>query len=448
MEKKKQENILDKAGITFHKRLSFKLVIIGMLVLLLLIPKMMILGLIHERQASSNQVINEVMDKWSGNQTISGPLLLIPYKKKIYSESQKEYIEVLNTATFLPKQLNIDGDIKPKKLKRSIYQVHVYESTLNVSGFFDNIDLASLQENNSEILWDKAQIQLGIKDLRGISKDLVLEWGDEQFTFSPGMKRSSIGNIGVSIPLSILKSENLNKSFKISLDLKGSQNLMFSPLGEKTSVKLSSSWNDPGFMGNFLPTDRKIDDKGFKAEWNVLHFNRNYPQQWTNSEATLHKQDISNSTFGVELVSLAGHYQKNTRSAKYAILIIIITFIVFFIYEVFSHQRIHPFQYIMVGSAIIIFYLLLLSFSEHLGFNIAYLLATAAIIILVFLYSRSFMPAIKNSIGIGLALAFCYVFIFVLLQLESYALLVGSIGMFALLALLMYATKGINWYKE
>lgn len=448
MEKEKQENILDKAGINFHKKLSFKLVIIGILILLLLIPKVMILGLINERQISSIQVINEVMDKWSGNQTISGPILHIPFRKKIYHEKEKKYDEVIQTATFLPKELNISGKIIPKKLKRSIYEVFVYESVLEIDGFFDKINFDSLNIDQADILWENAQLQLGINDLRGISKDLVLNWNDRQFTFSPGMKSSSIGNIGVSIPMNKIGTNNLNGKFHILLDLKGSQNMMFAPLGEKTTVSLASTWNDPGFTGNFLPAKRKVDDKGFEADWSVLHFNRNYPKQWISTSSSSHLQDISNSKFGVELITLADHYQKNTRSAKYAILIIIITFIVFFIYEVFSKQRIHPFQYILVGSAIIIFYLLLLSLSEHLGFNMAYLAATLAIIVLVFLYSRSFMPKIQNSLGTGFALAACYAFIFILLQLESFALLAGSIGMFVLLATLMYVTRKVNWYKE
>lgn len=223
---------------------------------------------------------------------------------------------------------------------------------------------------------------------------------------------------------------------------------MFTPLGEQTSVHLESTWNDPGFTGNYLPADRNVNDNGFQAEWSVLHFNRNYPQQWVSTNNALNQNDIENSKFGVEMVSLADHYQKNIRSAKYAILIIIITFVVFFMFEVLSKQRIHPFQYIMVGSAISIFYLLLLSISEHLGFNLAYLVAALAVILLVFFYTRSFMPKLTNQLGTSLGLAGCYSFIFILLQLESFALLTGSIGLFVLLAALMYSTRKVNWYKE
>jgi inner membrane protein len=215
-------------------------------------------------------------------------------------------------------------------------------------------------------------------------------------------------------------------------------------------VHLSSTWNDPGFTGNFLPKTREIKESGFTADWTVLHFNRNFPQHWTDKkyDTNVSYASLQNSNFGVELVTVANHYQKNMRSAKYAILVIIIIFMVFFMYEVFSKQRIHPFQYIMVGIAITLFYLLLLSFSEQIGFNLSYLISALAVTLLVLLYSRSFMPKLKNSLGVGLALFACFGFIFILLQLESYALLAGSVGLFVLLAILMYATRKINWYKE
>lgn len=448
-EKQNQENILDKMGITFHRTLSFKLAIIGMLILIMLIPKFMILELIKERSANSETAINEVMSKWSNMQTISGPVLIIPFKTNIYNEKEGVSKEIIQTATFLPKGLNIQGNIYPEKLNRSIYNVAVYTSKLNFSGEFETPDFNSLNIKNEDVLWENAHIQLAIEDLRGISEEVILLWNDKKITFSPGLQKTAIGHTGISVLLKDNVTDNFQGKFQISLDLKGSRNLMFTPVGEKTTVELESTWNDPGFIGNFLPNERIVEKSGFNAKWNVLHFNRNFPQSWINDQSQgVLNSDITNSAFGVELVTMANHYQKNTRSAKYAILIIIITFIVFFMFEVFTKQRIHPFQYVLVGSAITIFYLLLLSISEHLGFNLAYFIATLSVMFLVFFYSRSFMPKLKNSIGIGLSLAACYAFIFILLQLESYALLAGSIGLFVLLAMLMYFTRKINWYKE
>jgi len=444
MEKEKQENILDKFGISFHRTLSFKLLTIGFLVLILLIPKMMILSLIQERSNYAESAISEVMSKWSNQQVISGPILTIPYKRSIYNEKDKAYTEVLEAATFLPKSLEINGQIMPEKLYRSIYDVVVYQSTLLLNGSFEYPDFDKLDIVSENVLWEQARIQLAISDLRGINEEVKLNWSGKDLLFSPGLSKTSIGNSGISLAIPEF-TEKTQQTFKLKLELKGSKNLQFTPLGEKTQVQISSKWNDPGFIGNFLPTERNIDKKGFSANWTILHFNRNFPQQWINKT---HDSKIHDSNFGVELLTLANHYQKNTRSAKYAILIIAITFIIFFMYEVFSKQRIHAFQYIMAGSAITLFYLLLLSITEHLGFNLAYLIAASSVLILVFLYSRSFMPKIKSSLGVFAALAGCFSFVFILLQLESFALLAGSIGLFVLLSILMYFTRKINWYNE
>ncbi len=449
MEKEKQENILDKMGINFHRKLSFKLITIGMLILILLIPKMMILSLIQERSTTANETILEVMSKWSNEQIVTGPILTIPYKEKVYNEEDKKYVEIIHTATFLPKELNIEGQINPEKLYRNIYDVVVYQSEINIKGSFEFPDFKILNISNENVLWEQAEIQISISDLRGIKDVIKMNWSGKELNFSPGINNKTIGESGVSVFIPKL-SEDKSTDFKLTLGIKGSKSLQFTPVGEKTTVLLSSIWNDPGFVGNFLPNHREIKESGFTADWTILHFNRNFPQQWTNEkrDSNISSSVLQNSNFGVELVSVANNYQKNTRSAKYAILIILITFIVFFMYEVFSKQRIHPFQYIMVGSALTLFYLLLLSITEQIGFNFAYLIATLSVTILVFLYSRSFMPKLKNSAGVGLALLACFGFIFILLQLESFALLAGSIGLFILLAVLMYSTRKVNWYKE
>jgi len=450
MEKEKQKNFLDQVGLNFHRKLSFKLITIGFLVIILLIPKLMVLSLITERSANAETAINEVMSKWSNNQTITGPILTVPFKKIIFNENEEKYKEVIQTATFLPKKLNINGEIFPKKLYRNIYDVVVYESDITLEGNFEMPDFSGLDINVNDILWENAQVLVAISDLRGINEEVSLNWNKTDVTFSPGMKTSAIGISGISANFQNLSEKDFPGNFQISIQTKGSENIMFTPVGEKTNVKLYSDWNDPSFIGNFLPNTREIDETGFKANWSILHFNRNFPQHWIDDGnfAGVYGSKMHDSDFGVELITMANHYQKNMRSAKYAILIVIITFIVFFMYEVFSKHRIHAFQYIMVGSGITIFYLLLLSISEHLGFNLAYLIASIAVLLLVILYTRSFMPKLKNSIGVGLAMGASYGFIFILLQIEDYALLAGSISLFILLALLMYFTRKINWYNE
>ncbi len=256
------------------------------------------------------------------------------------------------------------------------------------------------------------------------------------------MTTQLLGNNGISLTLAQNDIQNMPADFAIQLQLKGSSAISFAPLGETTLVNLASNWNDPSFKGLFLPTERSISEKGFTAQWKVLNYNRDFPQHWTNNA-----YDLKTSDFGVTLVDMADHYQKNERSAKYGILIIVFVFLSFFLNEIITKQRVHPFQYILVGFALLIFYLLLLSFSEHVGFNRAYLISALSVIAMVLAYSRSFLKTWLSSLTLTGILSLVFLFIFILLQLESFALLVGSIGLFLILGLTMFFTRKINWYE-
>ncbi len=318
----------------------------------------------------------------------------------------------------------------------------VYDSEVSISGHFAAPDFESLKINPELVLWDKAELSVGINDLRGISELAELNWNDRKFTFSPGMTNSVLGQDGISVSLPTDIAGCFPGEFSCRLRLKGSESLQFAPLGEITEVELKSDWNDPGFVGNFLPEKKEINNNGFTANWKVLHFNRNFPQAWAGESFRLTESD-----FGVKLVSVADHYQKNMRSAKYGILVILFTFLSFFLNEIITKQRIHPFQYILVGFSILLFYLLLLSVSEQLGFNTGYLISAISVLLMVLLYSRTFLEKWSNSLVLTMILAISFGFIFILLQLESFALLAGSVGLFIVLALIMFFTRKINWYK-
>ena len=407
--------------------------------LLLLIPKAMITSLINEREYTSQSARNEIMEKWSGNQTVRGPMLTVPYT--IYEKNNKgEIYTITQYCHFLPKTLNIDGDIKPEELKRSIYKSVVYESNLKITGHFESPDFEKLKVNKDDIMWDKAELSVSISDLRGISNQVSMKWNGKSHIFSPILNFKIIGKEGISLNL---PETTFPANFEIDLILKGSYNLEFAPFGESTNVKLSSTWNDPGFDGYYLPSKRDVTPEGFTSEWNILHFNRNFPQEWINNN-----YEPTSCDFGVNLVSVANHYQKNSRSAKYSSLIILLIFLSFFLNEIIMKQRVHPFQYILIGFAVLLFYVLLLSFSEHTGFNFAYLISSVLVTFLVLLYSKTFLKTWKNSILLTLILIISFVFIFILLQLESYALLAGSIGLFVVLGAAMFFTRKINWYEE
>ena len=421
-------------------QLSLKVVVIGFIALILLIPKMMILELIRERENTAESVKHEVTEKWSNPQTVRGPMLTIPYIER--TSDGKETREQLRECHFLPKTLKVKGELIPQKLNRSIYQTVVYESSLEIGGQFETPDFEKLKINPADVLWEKANLSLAISDLRGINEMAALSWNGNSFPFSPGMDNPLLGTTGISLPMSNAGENSFPGSFQIRLKLKGSEGLQFAPLGETTEVFLQSSWNDPGFQGNFLPAERSVDANGFTAGWKVLNYNRNFPQEWKDDEFT-----VTDADFGVKLVTVADHYQKSSRSAKYGILIILFIFLSFFLNEILTKQRIHPFQYILVGFAILIFYLLLLSIAEQTGFNWAYLISSLAVTGMVLAYSRTFVKSWMNSFLLTSILTLSFGFIFVLLQLESLALLVGSIGLFVVLGLTMFFTRKINWYN-
>lgn len=437
------KNFLNEKQKSINWQLTLKVFIIGIIAIVLLVPKFMILALIEDRQATAQLTTQEVMQKWSLSQTVRGPVLSVPYIERSFDSNGKETKEEMREFYLLPKTLKIDGEVTPQERKRSIYETVVYESELKISGQFDISDLADLKIHAEDILWEKAKLLVAISDLRGINDKISLKWNQTEMAFSPGMENPLVGANGISLTLPQISPNSFPVNFSFSLPLKGSESLNFAPIGETTEVSLKSSWKDPGFDGSFLPADYQIDKDGFTANWKVLNFNRNFPQQWKNSEYR-----ITDADFGVNLVTVADHYQKSSRSAKYAILVILFVFLSFFLTEILTKQKVHPFQYILVGFAILIFYLLLLSIAEQLGFNLAYLISATAVLIMVFLYSRTFMKIWLNALIQTLILAFSFGFIFVLMQLETLALLVGSIGLFVVLALTMFFTRKINWYEE
>jgi inner membrane protein len=423
-------------------RITIKVMVIGFLTIFLLIPKVMIMELIGEREKTAVTVKNEVMQQWSMLNTVRGPVLSVPYIEKVFDNDKKVYSEEIRQGHFLPKSLKVEGEIIPEQRHRSIYDVMVYESKVAVSGYFDAPDFEGLKINPELVLWDKAELSIGINDLRGIKELAELNWNDRKFTFSPGIENPVLGKDGITVKLPADIGSNFPGKFSCNFRLKGAELLEFAPLGEVTEIRLKSSWNDPGFVGNFLPEKSEITKDGFVADWKVLHFNRNFPQAWKDNA-----HDVTKSDFGVKLVTVADHYQKNMRSAKYGILVILLIFLSFFLNEIITKQRIHPFQYILVGFSILIFYLLLLSLSEQLGFDTGYLISAVSVLLMVLLYSRTFLSKWSNSFILTSILALSFGFIFVLLQLESFALLAGSIGLFAVLALVMFFTRKINWYN-
>lgn len=426
-----------------QESITVKLLSIGFLILILLIPTTWIQSLIEERQYRMSEAISEVEDKWSGRQTLSGPVMIIPYKKylQVEKEGKTEVIEKIEKAYFLPENLQIHADLEPQNLNRGIFDVVVYNSVVNMSGTFGIPDLSALNLKEENILWEDAILTVGLSDLRGIKDDPEIMFSGKTFESEPGQNVSNLFDRNISSRLKFQDAIKEQHKFSIKFPLKGSGKLFFIPTGKNTDVSVVGSWPDPSFGGSFIPETREVSESGFDAKWKVLHFNRPFPQQWVGAQ-----ENFQEAAFGVDLLMPVDQYQKSIRTAKYAVLIILLTFLALFLIEIICKIRIHPFQYILIGAALIIYYSLLLSLSEHSGFEGAYLIASISTVILISFYSTSFLPAKKIGILLGGLLSLFYAFIYTIIRSQDYALLFGSVGLFIAIAVLMYISRKINWY--
>lgn len=429
------------------ERLALKSVIISVLVLILWIATLFIQNMIDERQLRQQEAIDEVSSKWGRRQTVTGPVLTIPYLQFEKSPDPDRngaatWLKVTRYAHFLPESLEIQGAMSPEKRYRGIFEVVVYNSALSCQGKFKMPDLASLNVPKENILLNEAFVSVGLSDLRGIEKEIALEFDKSSYPMNPGLPSRDVLEKGVSAPIR-LSEDSTKKEFEFSLalQLKGSESLYFTPLGKETSIHVSAPWSTPSFDGAYLPDARTVTDTSFTAGWNVLHLNREYPQSWKGSAF-----DVSTSSFGVSLLTPVDNYQKNTRSVKYAIMIILLSFVVIFFVEMLSGRMIHPFQYLLIGTGLCIFYSLLLALSEHVGFNLSYFISSAATVGLITFYARSVFRDVRLSWMMCGVLVLLHSFMFSLIQMEDHSLLMGSIGLFLVIALLMYSSRKIDWY--
>jgi inner membrane protein len=421
-----------------RNRLLIKGFLIGFLILIMLIPAAFISNLVSERADRQEQVIREVSSTWATAQTITGPVLIVPYYYN-YKGANNQPVSVKKWAHFLPDELKINGEVIPEVRKRSLYQVMLYKSELSITGRFAPLPLGNLQIAPESLVWSEARLLFGINDARGLQEEISLKWGDTQTRFEAGMPENNALKEGLStlVPL----NAQSNVPFAIRLSLRGSENLSFVPVGRSTEVSLKSTWPHPDFNGHYMHDGAAISKDGFNAHWKILQASRSYPQSWKDGTP-----DLAASAFGVHLIQPADGYAKTERSVKYAILFIGLTFIVFFFLEILQKHQVHPLQYLLVGFALSIFYTLLLSISEYLGFNSAYLIAALATVSLIGLYTWNVFQSGKTAIGFTIALGGLYSYIFILIQLEDYSLLFGSIGLFLILAVIMYFSRKIDWY--
>jgi inner membrane protein len=414
--------------------------IIAALTLLLLIPTFYVEPLISERSSRRNEATQGVSQRWGGMQTLTGPILTIPFKE--YSKNEKGVVQfAIRHAHFLPASLHIRSELKPEVRYRGIYEVALYNAQLVIDGQFMSPAWEALRINTENVLWNDAFITLGISDLKGIRDTVNLQWNNVACPSNPGVLSDDVVASGITFRPNLDKAKPWN-SFSIPLNLNGSSEVRFVPVGELTDVILESPWGNPSFVGSFLPHVREIKPDSFHSEWKVFNLNRNFPQAWVGQ-----RYNVAESSFGASLFLPVDEYQKASRSVKYALLFIALTFVAFFLSELIAKTSFHPIQYTLIGFALILFYLLLLSLSEHMGFNLAYFIASIGTISLVTVYAFWISAKRQVSAVIFLVLSALYGFLFVTLQLQDYALLLGSVGLFVVLFLIMYLTRTVDWFS-
>jgi inner membrane protein len=417
-----------------------KLVITIVLALLLMAPAMMIQGVIREREDTRSEAVAEVSSKWGGPQTLGGPVLRVPFRLRgAVDAAGNQLADRIEYASFLPADLKITGTLAPEIRYRGIFEAVLYTGRLNFSGSFGRTfrDWGIAPE---DILWKDATVSLGIPDMKGIRESVTLVWDGARHPFQPGVPQNHLFHSGITAALPDSSTDS-SHTFSIDLSLNGSSAINFLPLGRETTVELGSSWGNPSFSGAFLPVERTVTPQSFTARWKVLDMNRNYPQEWRGVGP-----EVTGSEFGVGLMVPVDGYQQTTRSVKYAGLFIALTFLSFFLIEMTNRLRLHPIQYLLTGSALVIFYLLLLSLSEYLDFGLSYAVAASATVLLITSYVASASRSMRIAGVMFGVLSFLYAALYILLQLQDYSLLFGSVGLFLILAVVMYVTRKMDWY--
>jgi inner membrane protein len=415
---------------------ALKAAIIVVLIMVLLIPANMIQNLIWERRDRQEEASKEVSSRWGNEQNITGPVLAVPYKASPGNEDTYVYL--------LPENLKINGELLPEKLQRGIFNVAVYNAKLQLSGAFSGTAIASLNISPSALDWEHASLLIGISDLHGIDNQVQMMWNGKNYLFNPGVVNSDLFTSGIQSPVAITPGDTsaMAGNFTVDVGVKGSGRISFSPIGKTTTVAINSSWPSPSFDEAFPPKTRRVDDKGFAASWQVQHLNRSYPQSWEGKKFNIHSAD-----FGIKLFMPAESHQMSMRAVKYAIMIIGLTFFVFYFIELSQRRALHPIQYALIGLALCIFYTLLISISEQINFFMAYIIASVLTIGLIIAYTAAAFKSTRIAAGIGATLTLIYAFIYVIISAEDQALLMGSLGLFIILALIMYFSTTIKWDK-
>ncbi len=423
-----------------------KAAVIGLLTLILLIPVAMINGTISDRKMTARAAEADIMQSWGGQQVVSGPILVIPYEVNRVRRSGELVLES-GQLHLLPSTLDVDVALQTEVRHRGLYEVPVYTAGTTMTVNFDAPNTRGLGIADALMHWDRAYVAMSLTDPRSTRKAPTLSWGDKSARFESGGTR--IQHLPKQLVAELdhfREPANRDKplAMSIAFDVSGTRNFNIQGLGDETTVSMRADWPDPSFKGDYLPETYEVTEAGFTADWRATGLGRALPSRWLEGE--LHANAVHGSILGVELFEPVGLYTLTDRATKYGILFIGLTFVAYFLFEVLGGLRVHPLQYLLVGFANAIFYLLLLSFAEHIGFAPAYLLSAVASVGMITGYSHVILRSRGKALVMLSMLTALYVFLYLTLNAEIYALLVGSIGLWVVLAAIMYLTRRIDWY--
>ncbi len=427
-----------------------KLGFIIVLILLLLIPTTWIQSLISDREDYNQQNISQVANQWAGSQLVEGPVLALPYMKVVTesnSSGKPVTHPVQQTLYVLPQTLQYKAKVGSQDFAKSVYDVIVYDSDITGNGSFAIPDFSAADVDPATILYDKAKLFFNVTDLKGLKDNPVVVINGQSYNAEPVNSGQGPFNGGFRVNFPLQGGRGMNFSFQ--LGLKGSNELSFLDIAKTTSAEVTSDWEHADFSGRYLPDMRKKDGKSFNFKWQMMNYSRPFPQQWTGADSVLtNKKAVQNASFGLKIQKPVDQYRKVMRTAKYAILIILLTFVSLFLTELIKKQRVHLFNYTLIGAAMAVYYTLLLSFSEQIGFDWAYLVSSVSTISLIAWFIASLLKNRSMAFLFASILSVFYGFIFIIIQLEELSLLFGSVALFIIIAVLMYFSRKINWDKQ
>jgi len=430
-----------------------KLVVLSFLVVLFAVPLLFIGGLTSERRGYRDEAVREIQRSSAGRQRLTGPFLVVPYRVRTwvqqFREGEKRPVRVPSVSehhlVLLPDSLAIEADLALETRYRGIYRTQLYRTTARLRGTFTvhapEVPVGELVD------WGPAQLSMSVSDARGLRELPTIGWNGGSLAPQPNTARGWMGSGFHAVPdVGAMDAAPREATFEIDLPLLGTEALTVVPVGRQTHATLRSSWPHPQFTGGFLPDERTIAASGFSGEWHLSRLATDIERLLAQSEQS-GEDAVQSSAFGVELREPLDTYRLTDRALKYGLLFVVLTFVAFLLFEVLAGVRVHVVQYLLVGVALTLFFLLLLSLSEHIAYPIAYAVASVASIALITSYTAHVLGGLRRAASLAAGLVALYGFLYVVMQSQDYALLLGAALSFAALALVMWTTRRVDWSR-